>query len=162
MAKELKKGDKAPDFCLRDANNHEVCLRDFRGKWLVLYFYPKDNTTGCTREAVDFSEHMGRFNKMGAVVVGISPDSPASHTNFINKHGLKLTLLSDTEHGVLKSYGLWQKKKMYGREYYGVVRATFIIDPKGKVRQKWEKVKVAGHVATVADYVGTSCKRNVR
>jgi len=161
MAKELKKGDKAPDFCLRDANNHEVCLRDFRGKWLVLYFYPKDNTTGCTREAVDFSEHLGKFRKMGAMVIGVSPDSVVSHTSFINKHNLKLTLLSDTEHKVLKAYGVWQKKRMYGREYHGVVRTTFVIDPEGRIKQMWEKVRVAGHAEAVRDYVGTSCKRMV-
>lgn len=160
MARRLKVGDTAPDFCLKDASNKEICLGDFTGKWLVLYFYPKDNTTGCTQEAVDFSAHLGRFSKMGAAVVGISPDSPASHTNFINKHGLRLTLLSDTGHEVLKRYGVWQKKKMYGREYYGVVRTTFIIDPRGKVKQTWEKVRVAGHVAEVEDYVGTSCQRS--
>lgn len=161
MARRLKVGDRAPEFCLEDAKNSEVCLKDFRGKWLVLYFYPKDNTTGCTREAVDFSEHLNKFKKMGAMVVGISPDSAASHTNFINKHNLKLTLLSDIEHKVLKEYGVWQKKTMYGREYHGVVRTTFIIDPKGNIKQMWEKVKVAGHVDAVKDYVGTSCKRSV-
>jgi len=161
MAKKLKIGDKAPDFCLEDARNNEVCLKDFRGKWLVLYFYPKDNTTGCTREAVDFSEHLSKFKKMGTAVIGISTDSVLSNSNFINKHNLKLTLLSDTEHKVLRDYGVWQKKKMYGREYHGVVRTTFIIDPEGNIKQMWEKVKVAGHVDAVEDYVGTSCKRNV-
>jgi peroxiredoxin Q/BCP len=161
MSKRLKIGDKAPDFCLPDADNREVCLKDYAGKWLVLYFYPKDNTTGCTREAVDFSEHLDRFKKMGAIVVGISPDPPNSHTNFINKHNLKVTLLSDTDHRMLKEYGVWQKKKMYGREYDGVARTTFIIDPKGKIKQIWEKVKVAGHADAVKDFVGTSCKRRV-
>jgi peroxiredoxin Q/BCP len=161
MAKKLKVGDKAPEFCLLDANNHEVCLRNVRGRWLVLYFYPKDNTTGCTREAVDFSEHLDKFRKMDTMVIGISPDSVASHGNFIDKNDLKITLLSDTEHKVLKAYGVWQKKKMYGREYHGVVRTTFVIDPGGKIKQMWEKVRVAGHADAVRDYVGTSCKRKV-
>jgi peroxiredoxin Q/BCP len=138
-----------------------VCLKDFKGKWLVLYFYPKDNTTGCTREAVDFSGHLGKFKKMGAMVIGVSPDSAVSHNNFINKHNLRLTLLSDTEHKVLKAYGVWQKKRMYGREYHGVVRTTFVIDPEGKIKQMWEKVRVAGHADAVKDYVGMSCKRKV-
>jgi len=161
MTKRLAVGDKAPEFCLQDAKNNKVCLKDFGGKWLVLYFYPRDNTTGCTREAVDFSEHLSKFKKMGAVVVGISPDSPASHANFINKHNLKIVLLSDIEHKVLKEYGVWKKKKMYGREYHGVVRTTFIIDPKGNIKQRWEKVKVAGHADAVEDFVGASCERNV-
>lgn len=161
MVKRLKSGDKAPDFCLPDAKNRQVCLKDFKGKWLVLYFYPKDNTTGCTREAVDFSEHLSKFKRMGAIVVGVSPDSSTSHTNFINKNKLKLILLSDTEHEVLKAYGVWQKKRMYGREYHGVVRTTFVIDPKGMIKQLWEKVKVAGHVDAVKDYVGTSCMRRI-
>lgn len=159
MAKRLTVGDKAPEFCLPDAKNNKVCLRDFKGKWIVLYFYPKDNTTGCTREAVDFSEHLGKFKKMGAVVIGISPDSPTSHTSFIHKHNLKIILLSDAEHTVLREYGVWQKKKMYGREYYGVVRTTFVIDPKGEVKRVWQKVKVTGHVNAVKDFVGASCER---
>jgi peroxiredoxin Q/BCP len=161
MAKRLKVGDKAPEFCLQDARNNEVCLTDFRGKWLVLYFYPKDNTTGCTKEAVDFSEHLSKFKKMGAAVIGVSPDSTVSHANFINKNNLKIILLSDPEHKVLNQYGVWQKKKMYGKEYYGVVRTTFVVDPKGNIRQSWEKVKVAGHADAVKDYVGTSCLRKV-
>ena len=159
MAKKFKLGSKASDFCLPDADNRKVCLRDFKGKWVVLYFYPKDNTSGCTREAVDFTSNISDFKKMNATVIGISPDSSASHTNFISKHKLKLILLSDTEHKVLEKYGVWQKKKMYGREYFGVVRTTFVIDPKGKVKQVWEKVKVAGHVDAVKDFVGVSCKR---
>ncbi|KPK73776.1 peroxiredoxin [candidate division WOR_3 bacterium SM23_60] len=161
MAKGLAVGDKAPEFCLPDAKNNRVCIKDFRGRWLVLYFYPRDNTTGCTREAVDFSKHLSRFKKMGTTVIGISPDSPVSHANFINKHNLKIILLSDVEHKVLKAYGVWQKKRMYGREYHGVVRTTFIIDPKGNIKHKWEKVKVAGHANAVKNFVGMSCVRNV-
>ena len=161
MANHLKVGSTAPSFCLPGATGSRICLKDFKGKWTVLYFYPKDNTSGCTREAVDFSSNIKDFEKMGATVIGISPDSTASHATFINKNNLKIILLSDPEHEVLKKYGVWQKKKMYGREYYGVVRTTFIIDPKGNIKQMWEKVKVAGHVDAVKDYVGTSCKRNV-
>ena len=159
MVKKLKLGSKAPDFCLPDADNKKVCLKDFKGKWVVLYFYPKDNTSGCTREAVDFTSNIGDFKKMHATVIGISPDSSASHANFIDRHKLKVILLSDTEHRVLEKYGVWQKKQMYGREYFGVVRTTFVIDPKGKIKQVWDRVKVAGHVDAVKDFVGVSCKR---
>ncbi len=162
MPKKLKVGDKAPEFCLPDANNKKVCINDFRGKWLVLYFYPKDNTSGCTKEAVDFTANIKDFRKMNATVVGISPDSVTSHMNFINKHDLKVLLLSDPEHKVLEKYGVWQKKSMYGREYYGVVRTTLLIDPKGKIMQKWEKVKVVGHAGAVKDFVGVSCQRPMK
>ena len=159
MESKLKVADKAPDFCLPDASDEKVCLKVFRGKWVVLYFYPKDNTSGCTKEAVDFSASVKDFNKMGATIIGVSPDSTTSHVNFINKHNLKIILLSDTERKVLEKYGVWQKKKMYGREYFGVVRTAFVIDPKGKIKQVWDKVKVAGHVDAVKDFVGVSCKR---
>jgi len=162
MPYKLKVGDKAPEFCLPDANNKEVCLKDFRGKWLVLYFYPKDNTSGCTKEAVDFTSYFKDFKKINAAVVGVSPDSVASHVGFIDKHNLKIILLSDPGHEVLKEYGVWQKKSMYGREYYGVVRTTFVIDPKGTIKQKWEKVKVAGHADVVKEYVGVSCQRPLK
>lgn len=145
----LKEGDKAPDFCLPDQNNKEVCLKDFKGKWVVLYFYPKDNTSGCTMEAMDFSQNLDEFKKMHAVILGVSPDSTKSHVNFMQKHKLTVTLLSDSEHQVLEKYGVWQKKKMYGREYYGVVRTTFLIDPEGKIAHIWEKVKVKGHAEEV-------------
>ncbi len=159
MKEKLRAGSRAPGFCLPDANNSKVCLKDYTGRWIVLYFYPKDNTSGCTKEAIDFSTSVKDFTKMGAIIIGISPDSTTSHFNFINKHNLKIVLLSDTDHKVLKKYGVWQKKKLYGREYYGVVRTTFVIDPKGKVKQVWSRVKVAGHVDTVKDFVGVACKR---
>lgn len=161
MKRRSKIGEKAPEFCLPDAHNKRICLKDFRGKWIVLYFYPKDNTSGCTREAVDFTANIKDFKKMNAVVVGISPDSITSHMKFIDKHSLRVILLSDPEHEVLKEYGVWQKKSMYGREYYGVVRTTFVIDPKGIIRQKWDKVRVAGHADAVKDFVGVSCQRPV-
>lgn len=148
---ELKEGTKAPGFCLPDQNGREVCLKDFLGKWVVLYFYPKDNTSGCTKEAVGFSEAREEFEKLGAVILGVSPDSVRSHKNFEEKKGLKITLLSDKEHKVIEAYGAWQLKKMYGREYFGVVRSTYLIDPQGIIRHIWKKVKVAGHVEAVKE-----------
>ncbi len=145
----LEVGQEAPDFCLPNQDEEQVCLRDLRGKWVVLYFYPKDNTSGCTREAVDFTTHLDAFRERGAVILGVSPDSTRSHRNFCNKHNLKITLLSDPEHKVLEAYGVWQLKKMYGREYYGVVRTTFLIDPEGKIAWIWPRVKVKGHVEAV-------------
>ena len=148
---ELKIGDKAPEFCLPDAEKGQVCLKDHRGKWVVLYFYPKDNTKGCTMEALEFTVSEDDFNARGAVVIGVSPDSPESHTKFIEKHELSITLLSDTEKEILTGYGVWQKKKMYGREYMGVVRSTFLIDPEGKIAYIWPKVRVAGHADAVME-----------
>ncbi len=149
-AKEtVEVGQPAPEFCLPDQNEQNVCLNQFRGKWVVLYFYPKDNTTGCTAEAIDFTALLDAFRAASAEVLGVSPDSPKSHVNFIAKKGLKLRLLSDTEREVLKAYGVWQLKKMYGREYYGVVRSTFLIDPSGKIAYVWPKVKVKGHAEEV-------------
>ncbi len=145
----LSEGKEAPDFCLPDQDGREVCLRNFRGKWVVLYFYPKDNTSGCTREAQDFTEKLEEFEKLGAVILGISPDSPKSHRNFREKKYLRVTLLSDQEHRVLETYGAWQLKKMYGREYYGVMRSTHLIDPEGRIARIWPKVKVKGHVEEV-------------
>lgn len=151
MKKELKIGDKAPEFCLLDADENKVCLKDFKGKWIVLYFYPKDNTSGCTKEAVGFTEKKEEFEKLGAIILGVSPDSPKSHRNFREKKGLNIKLLSDQEHKVLESYNVWQLKKMYGREYMGVVRSTFLIDPEGKIVHIWPKVKVTGHVEDVLE-----------
>jgi peroxiredoxin Q/BCP len=145
----LDTGDKAHVFCLPDKDKKEVCLEDFKGKWVILYFYPKDNTSGCTMEAIHFTNARKDFGKLNAIILGISPDSPESHCKFYDKHELGITLLSDAEHEVLESYGVWQKKKMYGREFRGVVRSTFLIDPKGKIRGVWRKVKVAGHVEEV-------------
>lgn len=145
----LKVGDKAPEFCLPDQNENKVCLKDLRGKWTVLYFYPKDNTSGCTLEAVDFTSHNDNIEKIGGIVLGVSPDSTKSHTNFCNKHNLTITLLSDTEHKVLELYDAWRVKKMYGREFYGVIRSTFLIDPEGEIAFFWDKVKAKGHVEKV-------------
>ena len=146
---KVKVDDKSPKFCLLDKDENEVCLKDFIGKWVVLYFYPKDNTKGCTIEAIDFTTQLNEFSKLGAVVLGISPDSTSSHQKFSDKHELKVHLLSDTEHAVLEKYGIWQEKSMYGRTYFGVVRSTILINPKGKIAEIWEKVRVAKHVENV-------------
>ena len=144
-------GEKAPEFCLPNQDSEEVCLRDLAGSWVVLYFYPKDNTPGCTTEALDFTAHLGEFEALGATVLGVSPDSVKKHQNFIAKKELNVTLLADEEKEVCQSYGVWLLKKNYGREYMGVVRSTFLIDPDGIIRAKWEKVRVKGHVEAVLE-----------
>ena len=143
------KGSKAADFCLPDENKKEVCLKQFKNSWVVLYFYPKDNTSGCTLEAIDFSEYLTKFKSLNTQIIGISPDSPESHCKFREKHNLKIRLLSDKEHTVIEKYGAWVLKMNYGREYYGVQRSTFIINPDGMVDFVWPKVKVKGHVEDV-------------
>jgi peroxiredoxin Q/BCP len=147
--KELTEGDNAPRFCLNDEQGKKVCSGDLLGKWSIVYFYPKDNTPGCTTEAVDFTCAVEDFVNEDARVVGISPDSEQSHLKFIGKHDLKVTLLSDPEHIVLEQYGVWKEKKMYGRSFLGVERATFLMDPEGTVKKVWRKVKVKGHVDEV-------------
>ena len=142
-------GDAAPDFCLPAGEEEEVCLNSFRGKWVVLYFYPKDNTSGCTQEAVDFTTALDALHALGADVLGISRDSLASHRKFAENHGLKVKLLSDSDHKVMEAYGVWALKKMYGQEKYGVVRSTFLIGPDGLIAHVWRSVKVKGHVETV-------------
>ena len=145
----LNVGDTVPDFCLPNQDEEEICLRDLKGKWIVLYFYPKDNTPGCTTEAQDFTAALKDFEKLDAIVLGVSPDSPKKHRNFIEKKDLKITLLSDEEKELCKLFGCWQLKKFMGKEYMGVVRSTYIIDPDGKIAAKWEKVKVKEHVDEV-------------
>jgi len=147
----LEIGQKAPDFCLPNQDSEEICLRDLRGSWVVLYFYPKDNTPGCTTEALDFSAHLSEFEVLGATVLGVSPDSIKKHQNFIAKKELKVTLLSDEDKEVLEKYGVWQLKKNYGREYMGVVRTTYLIDPDGTIAYVWPKVRVKGHVEAVRE-----------
>ena len=148
---KLKDGDIAPEFCLLDEQDREVCLKNFNGKWIVLYFYPKDNTSGCTLEAMDFTAVKDDLESMGAVILGVSPDSTKSHRNFSSNKSLTITLLSDPEHKVIEQYGAWQLKKNYGKEYYGVVRSTFLIDPAGKIAYVWPNVKVKGHVEAVKE-----------
>lgn len=147
----IEPGQAAPEFCLPDEEGREVCLKDLRGKWVVLYFYPKDNTPGCTKEAEGFSQLLPEFEKLGAVVLGVSPDSVESHRRFKEKKGLKVKLLSDENREVVRAYGVWQKKKNFGREYFGVVRTTYLIDPEGKVAHLWKRVKVKGHPEAVLE-----------
>ncbi len=142
-------GEPAPDFSLSNADGQVRTLADYAGKWLVLYFYPKDNTSGCTTEALDFTAHLKDFEALNAVVVGVSPDSCASHQKFREKHGLAVELLCDPEKETLQRYGVWQKKRMYGREYMGVVRTTVLIAPDGTIAYIWPKVKVKGHAEAV-------------
>jgi len=142
---------KAPEFCLPNQDETEICLRDLAGKWVVLYFYPKDNTPGCTTEACDFTDNLEEFEELDAVILGVSPDSPKKHRNFIEKKNLKITLLSDENKEVLKKYGAWGLKKMYGKEYEGVIRSTFIISPDGEIVAQWKNVKVKGHVEKVKE-----------
>ncbi|NPA73617.1 MAG: thioredoxin-dependent thiol peroxidase [Epsilonproteobacteria bacterium] len=153
----IEVGEKAVDFCLPNQDEVEICLRDLRGKCVVLYFYPKDNTPGCTTEACDFTANLPEFEDMNAVVLGVSPDSPKKHRNFIEKKGLKITLLSDESKEVLEKYGVWQLKKMCGREYMGVVRTTYLIDKNGVVVKRWDKVKVKNHVNEVKQAVSELC-----
>lgn len=149
--------DKAPAFKLLNQDDKEVSLEDYAGKWLVLYFYPKDDTPGCTNEACDFTDGLADFSTIDAEVVGVSPDSTESHRKFIAKYNLGLTLLSDPDKEVLGAYGAWGTKKMYGKEVVGVIRSTFIIAPDGTIAAKWNNVKVRskrkGEVIKHADLV---------
>lgn len=145
----LVDGKKAPDFKLKDDDGQVVQLSKLKGQPVVVYFYPKDDTSGCTKEAKDFSCLAKDFAKAGATVIGISPDSVASHAKFIGKHELDLVLLADEEKTAAEAYGVWVEKSMYGRKYMGVERSTFLIDPAGKLARSWRKVKVPGHAEEV-------------
>ncbi|MFQ5433015.1 MAG: thioredoxin-dependent thiol peroxidase [Nitrospinota bacterium] len=145
----MKTGLKSPDFTAIDQDENKVKLKDYKGQWVVLYFYPKDNTSGCTIEAQDFTKQLKTFEKLNAQILGVSPDSPKSHCKFIESKKLKVRLISDGDHKVLEKYGVWQLKKNYGREYLGVARTTVLVDPQGKIAYVWEKVKVKGHVDDV-------------
>ena len=142
----LKEGDKAPDFTGTDDQGQTVALKGFRGKKVVLYFYPRDNTPGCTREACDFRDSMADLSQKGVVVLGVSPDSVKSHQKFKAKFSLPFALLSDGDHAIAEAYGTWQEKSMYGRKYMGIVRSTFVIDEDGNIAEAHGKVKVKGHV----------------
>ncbi|HCD32053.1 MAG TPA: thioredoxin-dependent thiol peroxidase, partial [Phycisphaerales bacterium] len=124
-------------------------LSQYAGQWVVLYFYPKDNTSGCTKQACAFRDQQPDFGKLDAVVLGVSPDDEKAHTKFVDKQNLNFTLLADPDHVALEKYGVWQEKSMYGRKYMGVVRTTYLIDPKGKIAHRWDKVKVANHIPDV-------------
>ena len=143
-------GKAAPAFTLETDTGETVSLKDFKGRNVVLYFYPKDDTSGCTTEACEFKELMPRFAKDSAVILGVSPDSVKSHRKFKEKYELNFTLLADTEKVVAEAYGVWKEKSMYGRKYMGVERTTFLIDAKGVLRHVFEKVKPAGHAEEVA------------
>ncbi len=145
----LKVGDKAPDFALPSTDGTIMRLKDLKGKKTVLYFYPKDNTSGCTKEACAFQENLAGVKKAGAAVVGVSADSIASHQKFAGKFGLQFPLISDESREMLNTYGVWKQKSMYGRKYFGIERTTFVIDEKGIIRHIFEKVKVNGHVDEV-------------
>ena len=147
--KKLLAGTKAPAFTAVNQNDEKVSLKDFAGRWLVLYFYPRDNTPGCTTEACDFTSGLKAFEKLDATVLGVSPDSVYSHQNFIAKQKLKIDLLSDPSKKLLVKYGAWGIKQLYGKEHEGVIRSTFIIDPKGKLAHAWYNVKATGHVERV-------------
>jgi peroxiredoxin Q/BCP len=144
-------GKKAPDFSLLDQDEKKVKLGDLKGKWVVLYFYPKDDTPGCTVEACDFTAGLKDFEGLEAVVLGCSPDSPESHRKFIAKYKLKIRLLSDPKHEALEKYGAWGEKNMYGKISMGVIRSTALIDPTGKVARHWPKVRAEGHAEQVRE-----------
>ncbi|HEX2658010.1 MAG TPA: thioredoxin-dependent thiol peroxidase [Polyangia bacterium] len=149
MSTSLAIGRKAPAFSLPNQDGQPVKLSSFKGRWLVLYFYPKDNTGGCTTQACEFTDSIKDFEKLDAAVLGCSPDAPATHQKFIAKFKLKLTLLSDEDHAVMDQYGAWGEKSLYGRKFMGVIRSTVIIDPQGNVAHHYPKVKAAGHAEVV-------------
>ncbi len=145
----LSPGDKAPEFTLPDSNGTPVRLKELRGKKVVLYFYPRDLTPGCTKEACSFNDALASLRKLGAVVLGVSADTVESHRKFAEKYGLQFQLLSDEGKEVIKAYGVWQKKSLYGRNFMGIVRTTFVIDEKGTIRAVFPKVKVEGHAEEI-------------
>lgn len=142
----LNTGKKAPDFTAKDEEGNDIKLTTYKGKWIVLYFYPKDNTSGCTKEACDFRDNMARITKTGAAVLGVSPDSVKSHSGFKLKFELNFTLISDTDKTICNKYDVMGEKSLYGRKYIGVIRTTYIIDDKGIIRYVDPKVSVEGHV----------------
>lgn len=146
---QLKIGDQAPDFTLPRNGGDTLSLRDYRGRNVVLYFYPQDNTPTCTLQAIDFSGKAAAFKKAGAVVIGVSPDSAKSHERFCTKHDLIIPLVADEEHEAVEAYGVWREKKTFGKTYMGVVRSTFLIDRDGRIAAIWDNVRLKGHVDAV-------------
>lgn len=146
---QLKEGDKAPDFKGINQEGKEISLNDFQGKKLILYFYPKDNTSGCTAEACNLNDHYASLTAQGYEVVGVSPDSPASHLKFIAKYNLAFHLIADTKKQILEKYGVWAEKSMYGRKYMGVLRTTFLINEKGRIEKIITKVNTKDHVSQI-------------
>lgn len=141
----IDEGKKAPDFTLPDQDGNKVKLSDFKGRYIVLYFYPKDDTPGCTKEACSFRDTFPEFNNVDAVILGVSPDSVSSHKKFAEKYKLPFRLLADEDKKVIEKYGVWKEKSMYGKKYMGVERTTFVIDPDGRIKKIFPKVKVDNH-----------------
>jgi peroxiredoxin Q/BCP len=150
---QLKIGDPAPGFTLPANGGRALSLSDYRGKKVVLYFYPQDNTPTCTLQAIDFSGKAAAFKKAGAVVIGVSPDSVKSHDRFCVKHDLSIPLVADEDHMAVDAYGVWREKTTFGRTYMGVVRSTFLIDKDGRIAGIWDNVRLKGHVEGVLDAV---------
>jgi peroxiredoxin Q/BCP len=151
MMSDLAVGDIAPEFDLEGNAGKRISLKALRGNPVVVYFYPKDDTPGCTKEAIAFTGLIGEFEKIGAAVVGISPDPATKHDKFIAKHDLAVLLAADTETATAEAYGVWVEKSMYGKKYMGVERSTFLVDADGKIAQIWRKVKVPGHAEAVLE-----------
>jgi peroxiredoxin Q/BCP len=149
----LKSGDKAPSFTMPVDDDSNISLSDFAGQNLILYFYPKDDTPGCTTEACDFSENLSQFNTLDTAVIGVSKDSVAKHKKFKTKHNLNFPLASDEHTSVCEDYGVWTEKSMYGKTYMGIERTTFLIDGTGVIQHVWPKVKVKGHIEDVLDHI---------
>jgi len=154
MSDELKVGDTAPDFSLPSGTGETLALKSLRGKQVVLYFYPKDDTPGCTKEACGFRDDISRIEQANTIVLGVSTDDLTSHQKFSKKYGLPFTLLSDENAAVSKAYGVYKQKSMYGKTYWGIERSTFVIDERGKIKAVFPKVKVEGHVEDVMNVLG--------
>ena len=150
---KLKIGDIAPNFCLKNQDKENICLKDFKGKNVVLYFYPKDNTPGCSLEAMTFTKYKEDFDRYNTTIIGVSKDSCDSHKKFIKNKKLNITLISDMEKEIQEIYGVWRLKKFMGRKFMGTVRSTFLIDSRGIIKKIWDKVKVNGHVEDVLNEV---------
>ncbi len=146
---KVAEGSPVPTFTLPDADEQVVSDASLRGRWVVLYFYPKDDTSGCTVEACEFRDDIPRFDGVNATVLGVSPDPPKSHRKFRDKYDLNFTLLADEDHSLAEEFGVWKEKSMYGRKYWGIERSTFLIDPSGVVRKVWRQVKARGHAEEV-------------
>jgi peroxiredoxin Q/BCP len=151
MMSELAVGDVAPDFELEGDGGNKVSLSALKGKPVVVYFYPKDDTPGCTKEAIAFTEQSDAFARLGVTIIGLSPDTAAKHDKFIAKHNLAIRLGADTEKEVAEAYGVWVEKSMYGKKYMGVERSTFLVGADGKIVEIWRKVKVPGHADAVLE-----------
>ena len=150
----LEPRDKAPAFSLADQDGNKVSLRDFAGKPVVVYFYPADDTPGCTKEACQFNDNLRAFSRAGTAVLGISPDGAAKHQAFRTKYGLRFPLLTDADHAVMERYGAWGEKTLYGKKSVGVIRSTFLVGPDGKVQRAWYHVKADGHAEKVLAEIG--------